>query len=188
MFILREYGLKKLQKILVFLIILISIVIGFLRVLCFFYPNDYVLSVKKYAKIYDIPDDLVFSVIKAESNFDKNARSNKGAMGLMQIMEKTGDWAAEKIGIENFSPDMLYEPEVNIEIGCFYLSYLLDLYNNDTKCALAAYNAGPANVDKWLMDKNYSKNQKTLKKIPFSETENYIEKVMKNREIYDFLY
>lgn len=174
--------MKKLQKVLVVLIILISFVIGMARLMCFIYPNNYVLSVTKYAKMYDVPQELVFSVIKAESNFDKNAKSKKGAIGLMQIMDTTGEWVAEKIEMDDFSKELLYEPDVNIEIGCFYISYLLDLYKNDEKCALAAYNAGPANVDKWL------EGQKTLGKIPFSETEEYVKKVTKNIKIYDFLY
>lgn len=174
--------MEKLQKVLVALIVLVSLVIGMLRLLCFAYPNNYVLSVKKYAKMYDVPQELVFSVIKAESNFDKRAVSKKGAIGLMQIMEPTGEWVAQKIKMDGFYKELLYEPEVNIEIGCFYLSYLLDLYKNDEKCALAAYNAGPANVDKWLT------SQKTLDKIPFPETEEYVKKVTKNIKIYDFLY
>ncbi len=174
--------MEKLQKVLVALIILISLIIGTMRLLCFVYPNTYVLSVKKYAKMYDVPQELVFSVIKAESNFDKNAKSPKGAVGLMQIMEPTGEWVAQKIEMDDFKKECLFEPDVNIEIGCFYISYLLDLYKNDQKCALAAYNAGPANVDKWL------KSQKTLEKIPFPETEEYVKKVTKNIKIYDFLY
>lgn len=174
--------MRKLQKVLVVLIILISLVIGMLRLLCFVYPNNYVLSVRKYAKMYDVPQEIVFSVIKAESNFDKRAVSKKGAVGLMQIMEPTGEWVAQKIKMVDFKKERLFEPDVNIEIGCFYLSYLLDLYKNDQTCALAAYNAGPANVDKWL------DSQKTLDKIPFSETEEYVKKVTKNIKIYDFLY
>ena len=180
--------MKHLQKILVYLIILISLVIGVLRLSCFIYPKDYELTVKKYARLYDIPDELVFSVIKAESNYDKNATSKKGATGLMQIMPETGVWAAEKISIEDFSPERLYEPDLNIEIGCFYLSYLLDLYSGNVQNALAAYNAGPANVDKWLKNEEYSKNGKDLYKIPFDETNDYVKKVMGNIKIYDFLY
>ena len=180
--------MKKIQSVLVCIIMLISLVVGTLRFLCLLYPNDYELAVKKYAKIYDVPPELVFSVIKAESNYEEHALSKKGAVGLMQIMESTGDWAAKKLSIENFSRERLYEPDVNIEIGCFYLSYLLDLYSHDTKCVLAAYNAGPANVDKWLLDDAYSKDKKTLQKIPYSETENYVKKVMGNIKIYDFLY
>lgn len=180
--------MKKIQTALVCLIILTSLTLGVLRLGCFIYPKDYELTVKKYAKIYDVPQELVFSVIKAESNYDKNAKSPKGAMGLMQIMGATGDWAAKKIAIEDFREERLFEPDVNIEIGCFYLSYLLDVYSHNTKNALAAYNAGPANVDKWLMDKEYSKNGKDLEKIPFEETDDYVKKVMGNIKIYDFLY
>ncbi len=180
--------MKKIEKLLVCLIILASLITGVLRLGCFIYPKDYELTVKKYAKLYDIPAELVFSVIKAESNYDKDAKSQKGAMGLMQIMASTGDWASQKIGMEGFMPELLFVPDVNIEIGCFYLSYLLDLYSNNTKNALAAYNAGPANVDKWLSDKKYSKNGKALDDIPFEETKHYVKKVMGNIKIYDFLY
>ncbi len=180
--------MKRFKLVLVYFIILISFVIGILRIGCFIYPNDYELAVKKYAKIYDVPKELVFSVIKAESNYNKNATSPKGAMGLMQIMENTGFWAAEKIGIEDFSKKRLYEPEVNIEIGTFYLSHLMDLYSENVKTAVAAYNAGPANVDKWLREKSCSRDGKNLDKIPFDETRHYVEKVMRNIKIYDFLY
>ena len=180
--------MRNIVKILVCLIILASLITGVLRFTCFIYPKDYELTVKKYAKLYDIPDELVFSVIKAESNYDKFAKSKKGAMGLMQIMPSTGEWASQKIAIEGFTPELLFMPDVNIEIGCFYLSYLLDLYSDNTQNALAAYNAGPANVDKWLLDTNYSKNGKTLDKIPFDETDDYVKKVMRSIKIYDFLY
>lgn len=180
--------MKKIVNILICLITLAAIFVGILRLGCFIYPKDYKLTVKKYAKMYDVPDEIVFSVIKAESNYDENAVSAKGAVGLMQIRESTGKWAAEKLEREEFSKELLYDPVINIEIGCFYLSYLLDLYGGDIKNALAAYNAGPTNVDKWLKDKNYSKNGKNLDHIPYSETEEYVKKVMRNIKIYDFLY
>lgn len=173
--------MKTLTKMLLALIILISIFVAVLRLGCFAYPKDYNYLVREYSKRYEVDNELVFSVIKAESNFDKNATSKKGAIGLMQIMPQTGKWVAENIGMENYSPDLLYEPEINIEIGCYYLSYLIDLYENDTICALCAYNAGPSNVDKWL------KNGK-IDKIDFPETEKYVREVTKNIKIYDFLY
>lgn len=180
--------MQKLTKLLVGIIILISISIGILRLGCFIYPKNYQLTVKKYATLYDIPDSLVFSVIKAESNYKKDAVSKKGARGLMQIMTPTGEWAAEKIGIEEFSEELLFDSDINIEIGCYYLSYLLDLYHQETNLALAAYNAGPKNVDEWLKNEEYSKDGKELLKIPFKETDKYVKKVVKNIKIYDFLY
>lgn len=180
--------MRKVINILVCWIAAAAIFVGVLRLGCLIYPKDYQLTVKKYAKMYDVPDEIVFSVIKAESNYDENAQSPKGAVGLMQIMEPTGKWAAEKLEREEFSKELLYDPVINIEIGCFYLSYLLDLYGGDIKNALAAYNAGPSNVDKWLADEKCSKNGKNLDHIPFSETEQYVKKVMRNIKIYDFLY
>lgn len=138
--------------------------------------------------MYDVSEDLVYAVIKAESDFDESAESKKGAVGLMQITEDTGRWAAEKMGKEEFSKELLYDPVINIQIGCFYLSYLSDLYDGNIENVLAAYNAGPANVDKWLKDKSYSKDGKELLKIPFRETNNYVKTVNRNVIIYDFLY
>lgn len=177
-----------LVKLMVCLIVLATLFVGVLRIGCFLYPKDYELTVRKFAKMYDVPQELVFSVIKAESNYNEKAVSSKGAVGLMQIMEPTGKWAAEKMGKEEFSKELLYDPVINIQIGCFYLSYLMDLYEGNLENALAAYNAGPTNVDKWLEDKAYSKNGKNLTHIPFSETKDYVKKVMRNIKIYDFLY
>ena len=149
------------------------------------YPNDYKAEVDKYSRKYGVSAELVYAVIRAESKFDKNAVSDKGAKGLMQIIDATADWAAEKTELSDVD---LFNPDTNIEIGTFYLSYLLDLYKGDEKCAIAAYNAGPANVDKWLADKECSKDGKKLDKIPFPETEKYIKKVLENIEKYGFLY
>lgn len=159
-----------------------------MRVLCFLYPIEYKSTVEKFSDMYDVSEDLVYAVIKAESKFDESAMSKKGAVGLMQITEDTGRWAAEKMGKEEFSKELLYDPVINIQIGCFYLSYLSDLYDGNIENVLAAYNAGPANVDKWLNDKAYSADGKELLKIPFRETSNYVKTVKLNVKIYDFLY
>ena len=177
--------MKKILRLGVCIAVLVGIVFASLRVMCVFYPINYKLTVEKCANSYGISKELVYAVIRTESKFKEDAVSDKGAVGLMQIMESTGDWAAEKLDIE---VEDLRKPEVNIEIGSYYLSYLLDLYENDLDCALAAYNAGQANVDKWLSDKKYSADGKTLDKIPFAETREYVKKVKRNMKIYDFLY
>jgi soluble lytic murein transglycosylase len=176
---------KFLVKILLGVIIVFTLCIGFLRLMCLFYPNTYKLQVSEYSRKYDISTELVYGVIRAESKFDARAVSDKGAKGLMQIMEPTGDWAAESIGLKNID---LFDPDTNIEIGCFYLSYLLDKYDGNARCAIAAYNAGQTNVDKWLETKEYSKDGKNLDVIPFPETERYVEKVLENIKKYSFLY
>ncbi len=167
------------------IIVFISVCVGILRFFCFLYPNDYKAEVDKYSRKYGVSAELVYAVIRAESKFDKDVVSDKGAKGLMQIIDATADWASEKIELSDVD---LFDPETNIEIGTYYLSYLLDLYNGNKVCAIAAYNAGPANVDKWLGDKECSKDGKKLDKIPFPETEKYVKKVMENIEKYGFLY
>ena len=160
----------------------LCVIVILCRAMCFVYPKKYEADVKKYARMYDIDEELIFSVIKAESNFNKNAVSKKGAVGLMQIMGDTALWVSERIGISDYSEENLTLPDKNIEIGAYYLSYLLDLYDDDVKCALAAYNAGPANVNEWL------NGTKILREIPFPETEKYVKKAQRYIKIYRLLY
>lgn len=180
--------------------VLIFIVIAFAAILFLLdgvgkkmFPMEYKELVIKYAKENELDPLLVFSVIKAESNFDPQATSHKNARGLMQIIDNTGIWAAEKMGIEEFRAEYLYDPEVNIKIGCWYLKSLKnEMYryngemNNDL--VLAAYNGGIGNVQKWLKDKEYSSSGKVLDKIPFRETDNYVRRVNNYRKIYKKLY
>ena len=157
------------------------------------FPLEYKDLVLRYAQENELDPLLVFSVIKAESNFNPNATSHKNARGLMQIIDNTGIWAAEKIGIEGFKVESLYDPEVNIKIGCWYLRSLRsEIYqyngemNNDL--VLAAYNGGIGNVQKWLQNSQYSSSGKALDKIPFKETENYVKRVNNYWKIYENLY
>ena len=131
---------------------------------------------------------LVAAVIHCESRNIKDARSYKGAIGLMQIMPPTGEWIAEKLGIENYTEAMLLEPKHNIRFGCWYLKYLSDRYDDgDIDKVLAAYNAGPGNVEKWLNNDEYSQEGR-LTSIPFKATENYVEKVGYAAGKYEELY
>jgi soluble lytic murein transglycosylase len=183
---------KRIFKVLIILIILLAL-IPFSKsltgtVLKHFYPLTYSEYVEKYSVEYGVDKNLVYSVIKAESGFDPKAVSPREAKGLMQILDSTGEWAAEKIKIENFENSMLLEPETNIRIGCWYIARLLKQYNQDIELALAAYNAGSGNVSKWLKDNSISSDGKTLDRIPFEETENYVGKIKKYNNIYKRLY
>ncbi len=150
------------------------------------YPMKYTEYIFEYAKEYNIDPVLLCAVINVESNFDKDAASHKGAKGLMQLMEPTADWGAEKIGLENFTFDQLGDPETNIRIGSWYLSTLGKQYNQDLELMLTAYNAGSGNVSKWLKDARYSKDGATLHYVPYAETRNYIRRVMNNMYVYRF--
>lgn len=150
------------------------------------YPREYSEYVEKYASDYGVPEYVVYSVIKTESDFESGAVSNKGAVGLMQLMPDTFNWLCT-LTKENHDTGMMYDPETNIKYGTYYLSYLYLRYGNwDT--VYAAYNAGFGNVDKWLGDKLENEGAKKLDNIPFEETENYVKKVNKACEVYSRLY
>lgn len=161
--------------------------IGSVLIRTFFFPIKYQDLVNQYAKVYQLDSYLVFSIIKSESKFDPLARSHKGAKGLMQITDQTGEWAAQEIGIEEYNHDKLYDPEINIRIGCWYMRRLLNQYNN-LETSLAAYNAGSGNVSKWLKNDQYSKDGKTLVYIPFKETRVYVKNVINGIKRYRYFY
>ena len=150
------------------------------------YPLRYEEHIEKYSNDYNLDKYLVMAIIKAESNFIPDAHSGV-ARGLMQITDDTALWISEKIDI-GFDSSKLEDPKTNIKMGCYYLRYLLDYYDEDVTLSLAAYNAGMGNVDKWLKDPRYSKSGKTLDVIPFKETQKYIEKINKSINIYKKYY
>ena len=143
--------------------------------------------VMEMAKEYNVDPYLVAAVIHCESSNNKDAVSPVGAMGLMQIMPDTGGWIAEKIEMESFTREQLFDPQTNIRFGCWYLSYLSDKLGGNRTSVLAAFNGGPGNVEKWLNDERYSAEGQ-LTDIPFPETERYIEKVQRAYEKYLTLY
>lgn len=152
------------------------------------HPFKYEDTVRTYAREYQLDPLLVAAVINVESKFDPQAESAKGAKGLMQLMDDTALWGAEKIGLAAFESEQLFQPETNIRIGCWYLSRLLEQYEGNKITALAAYNGGSGNVARWLQDPALSSNGKTLESIPFPETEAYVVRVRTQYEAYRKLY
>ena len=151
------------------------------------YPVKFQEAVNYAAAEFHVDRNLLFAVIKAESNFNPDAVSQSGAFGLMQLMPETASWVCEKMG-ESYETSHLTDPEKNIRIGAFYLSYLLSMYHGNEKNALAAYNAGHARVDNWLKDSAYSNDGETLTDIPFPETKKYVKRVTKHKRWYKNLY
>ena len=149
--------------------------------------REYSEYVTLYSNKYGLEENLVYSIIKSESNFNQNAVSGKGAIGLMQIMESTGRWAASEIGIKDFEPSMLLNPETNIEIGCWYLKWLMKNFDN-METVIAAYNAGNGNVSRWLSDSEYSDDGVKISLIPYSETKTYVKKVRLFYNLYKMIY
>lgn len=150
-------------------------------------PMKYSEQVTKYSRIYELDEYLVYSVICAESGFNKDAVSSAGAKGLMQLMPDTALWLKDKYNIET-DPENLFNPDTNIMLGCCYLSYLMDRFDNNTNLVLAAYNGGEGNVKKWLNDEKYSSDGINLTYIPYEETRNYVKKVSTYFKLYKEIY
>jgi len=125
-----------------------------------FFPLNYYKEIDEISKKYEIDKEVIYSVIKIESNFRKDIVSHKGAVGLMQITPPTGEWMAKSHNLP-YSENMLLNPVYNIKIGTLYLHYLMKRYDGDIKKILVAYNAGPSR----LKDGSWKK---------FKETKNYL--------------
>lgn len=158
------------------------------RMLTDTYPLKYEDEVNAASEKYNVEKALIYAVIKTESNFDPDAKSSVGAMGLMQIMPETFTWLnTHHIKDETHKLEDMYDPKINIEYGTQLLAVLLEKYDNE-ETAVCAYNAGVGNVDEWLKDPECSDDGVTLKSVPFSETDNYRKKVARNKSTYIELY
>ena len=165
------------------------IILGFLFALYLFnrnFPLRYLNIIEHYAEFYGVDPVLVASIVNVESRFNRYAVSHAGASGLMQLMPGTANWAAEEIGIENFSfEEMVFDPHININIGTWYIRRLLDGHST-LPVALAAYNAGSGNVAGWLANPSFSSDGHTLDYIPFGETRRYVDMVLLSMHAYRF--
>jgi soluble lytic murein transglycosylase len=138
------------------------------------YPLEYEQIVRGHARNYELDPALLAAVIYQESKFRADAKSDAGAIGLMQLQPETAKGIAIRTGGSRFQTSDLYDPEINIRYGSWYLRHLLDKYD-DEKSALAAYNAGQRNVDEWRAEG---------KGIQFSETRHYVDRVEELKEVY----
>lgn len=155
-------------------LLMIAAILAFAVGIAVFYPLPYRRQIVSAAKETGIEAALVASLIRAESGFNANAVSMKGAVGLMQLMPST---AAEVAQTSGYGQYLLTEPTDNIMLGCMYFAGLLDRYEGRVKEALAAYNAGYGRVDQWLNQEEYAVDGRLIK-IPFKETDAYCKKVM----------
>lgn len=186
--------MKRLAKLLIILIIFLLICFILFKVVELdiiimkkIYPLKYSDYVEKYSKEYDIDPYMVYAIIKAESNFNENAKSASNAVGLMQIMEATAIETANKMNL-NVTEKDLFDPELNINIGLKYFSNLVNKYNNNYYLAIIAYNAGIGNVDKWIADGTIKEDASDIENVPFKETNNYVRKILRDYDIYKELY
>ena len=143
---------------------------------------------EKYSEENGLDKYLVYAVIKAESNFNPNVKSNADARGLMQLMEETAVERSNVIENEDIEAYDSYDPETNIKLGTSYLSYLLELYDGNTVLAIIAYNAGLGNVKQWIKDGVIKPDGSDIENIPYKETENYVRKILRDYQMYLKIY
>jgi len=137
------------------------------------YPIGSTAEIRSVSEAYALDPALVASVVRWESRFRSDAVSPRGAIGLMQIMPETGAWIAEQLGVGGFTTDDLLDPEVNLQLGTWYLRSLLDRFEN-LEDALAAYNAGPSRLEAW----------RSTGEAPFPETSTYVKRVLASVPVY----
>jgi soluble lytic murein transglycosylase len=147
------------------------------------YPTHYRDVLSKQAQIRKLDEPLVFGLVRQESRFLADAKSSAGAAGLMQLMPATARWVARKIGMKGFRPSRVRQPEVNAALGAFYLKHVLDGFNGNAVLAAAAYNAGPGRARRWC-DTKPIEGAIYIETIPFTETRQYVKKVMANAVSY----
>ena len=169
--------MKRLLFVLALFLLLAAIVLSFFAA----FPRPY----RDIVGESGLDGALVYSVMKAESNFREDAESDAGAVGIMQLLPSTAAFVCEREGIP-FDAARLKEGEYNVTLGCAYLGYLMEEFEDET--ALAAYNAGEGKVHSWLKNSDFSADGIVLRKIPYPETEEYIKKVAKFRKNYEIFY
>ena len=177
---------NNIKKVIMVMIIIIGVIIITILInkltIKILYKKDYSEYVSKYSQEYNVDENLIYALIKAESNFEADAVSNKNAQGLMQLMPATAEEVASKNDIKLTEKNIL-EPEININLGTKYISTLLERYAC-VEIALAAYNAGIGNVDKWIDNGTIKADGTDIENIPFKETNTYVRKIMRDYKIY----
>lgn len=152
------------------------------------YPRAYSEQVEKYTKKFSVPEELVWGIMRAETNYRKDAISPVGALGLMQVMPFTGYKVASLLGEKEFKVPMLLQPETSVKVGSRYLKRLMDRFENTIPLVAAGYNAGPHRVKNWLVGFGNLETDEFIEHIPFLETRNYVKRVVSNAHIYSQLY
>ncbi len=146
-------------------------------------PLTHADAIRKQAREKRLDPSLIAGVIYAESKFN-DSTSSAGALGMMQLLPSTADFIAQRSGGTRFTTADLATPDINIAYGSWYLRYLLDRYGGDVVLALAAYNGGMGNVDRWVAEAGARGRRLQVSDIPFPETRAYVQRVLDARERY----
>lgn len=158
-----------------------SIPIEYWRIL---FPEAYWQTIKTASERNGLDPYMVAALIRQETEFNPGAISNKNAYGLMQLLPSVGKSMAKEEGIHHFSTNDLLDPDINIRLGTRYLRQTLDKFNSQPEYTFAAYNAGDNRVTDWQSIGNYRGMDEFVESIPFTETREYVQAIIRNEEIY----
>lgn len=152
------------------------------------FPKAYWADLRKYSLLNGLDPYLVASLIRQESEFNAAAISHANAVGLMQLLPSVGKSVAKQVKLKGYRAPQLYTPTVNLELGTRYFKEMVDRYNGQFEYALAAYNAGTDRVGDWLGQGHYRDPQEFVESIPFTETREYVQAILRNASVYRQLY
>lgn len=152
------------------------------------YPIHFQQEIRQSAANYDVDPFLIAAIIRAESNFQLGQESRKGAIGVMQLMPDTAEWIIDAGGHPKHTLDELHQVDVNINLGSWYVSWLLRQYKGNKLYTVAAYNAGQGNVNKWREAGTWDGTMEQIDHIPFGETRHYVQRVIYYWKKYHKLY
>jgi peptidoglycan lytic transglycosylase len=171
-----------------FLLILFLVMLWHKPILKIYFVLNYGDQITAYSRANGVSSAMISAIVFTESRFNTEARSHKGALGLMQIMPSTGEWVAHQMDWKSFSKSDLLEPGKNLAVGIWYLAYLKRNFNHNEYLALASYNAGSRYVSEWLADGTWDGDKIKIEQIPFPETKKYVMRILFLRKIYHYLY
>lgn len=152
------------------------------------FPRPYWADLKRYATANHLDPYLVASLIRQESEFNPFAVSRANAVGLMQLLPKTGRVVAHEQSLRRYNSSELFTPAVNMELGTRYFRGMVDKFGGSFEQALAAYNAGSDRVEEWMGQGTYRDAPEFVESIPFTETREYVQAIMRNASVYRQLY
>ncbi len=152
------------------------------------FPRPYWGDLKRFSSANGLDPYLVASLIRQESEFNPLAVSRANAVGLMQLLPRTGKVVAHQVDLKHYNPTELYTPAVNLQLGTHYFRGMVDKFGGSFEHALAAYNAGSDRVEEWMGQGPYRDSPEFVESIPFTETREYVQAILRNASVYKQLY
>ncbi len=152
------------------------------------FPKGFEERVKFFSRKYALDEFLVYSVIREESHFDREAVSVSDARGLMQLLPSTALETAPKAGLSGFETSQLFSPDINLELGCYYLNWLLEIFGGNFAVSLAGYNGGPTSAKTWYEKNGALEIDEFVEEIPFEQSRNYVKKILRSYAAYEAVY